>query len=48
MIGTFLSMMDATVVNVAMPHMTGSFGQDLLTITWMSTAHSIVEIISDH
>ena len=45
MIGTFLSVMDATVVNVAMPHMMGGFGQDLLTITWVSTAYSIAEII---
>jgi MFS transporter, DHA2 family, multidrug resistance protein len=45
MIGTFLSVMDATVVNVAMPHMMGSFGQDLLSITWVSTAYSIAEII---
>jgi DHA2 family multidrug resistance protein len=37
--------MDATVVNVAMPHMMGSFGQDLLTITWVSTSYSIAEII---
>lgn len=28
-----------------MPHMMGSFGQDLLTITWVSTAYSIAEII---
>lgn len=33
MLGTFLSVMDATVVNVALPHMMGSFGTDLLTIT---------------
>jgi DHA2 family multidrug resistance protein len=45
MLGTFLSVMDATVVNVALPHMMGSFGQDLLTITWVSTAYSIAEII---
>ena len=45
MIGTFLSVMDATVVNVAMPHMMGSFGQDLLTLAWVSTAYSIPEII---
>ncbi len=45
MLGTFLSVMDATVVNVAMPHMMGSFGQDLLSITWVSTAYSIAEII---
>ncbi len=45
MLGTFLSVMDATVVNVAMPHMMGTFGEDLLTITWVSTAYSIAEII---
>ncbi|HXW83444.1 MAG TPA: MFS transporter, partial [Candidatus Binataceae bacterium] len=45
MLGTFLSVMDATVVNVAMPHMMGSFGAELLTITWVSTAYSIAEII---
>ena len=37
--------MDVSVVNVAMPHMMGTFGQDLLTITWVSTAYSIAEII---
>jgi hypothetical protein len=31
MLGTFMSVMDVTVVNVAMPHMMGSFGEDLLT-----------------
>jgi MFS transporter, DHA2 family, multidrug resistance protein len=43
--GTFLSVMDVSVVNVAMPHMMGSFGKDLLSITWVSTAYSIAEII---
>ena len=45
MLGTFLSVMDVSVVNVAMPHMMGSFGEDLLTITWVSTSYSIAEII---
>jgi DHA2 family multidrug resistance protein len=45
MLGTFLSVMDVSVVNVAMPHMMGTFGEDLLTITWVSTAYSIAEII---
>ena len=43
--GTFLSVMDVSVVNVAMPHMMGSFGQDLLSITWVSTAYTVAEII---
>src|SRR5579863_1371767 len=45
MTGTFMSIMDISVVNVAMPHMMGSFGEDLLTITWVSTAYSIAEIV---
>src|SRR5260370_22883897 len=45
MTGTFMSIMDVSVVNVAMPHMMGSFGQDLLTITWVSTAYSVAELI---
>jgi MFS transporter, DHA2 family, multidrug resistance protein len=43
--GTFLSVMDVTVVNVAMPHMMAAFHQNLLSITWVSTAYSIAEII---
>ncbi len=43
--GTFMAVMDISVVNVAMPHMMGSFGQDLSSITWVATAYSIAEII---
>jgi len=43
--GTFLSVMDVTVVNVAMPHLMVAFHQSLLSITWVSTAYSIAEII---
>jgi MFS transporter, DHA2 family, multidrug resistance protein len=43
--GTFLSVMDVTVVNVAMPHLMVAFHQNLLGITWVSTAYSIAEII---
>ncbi|HVC09186.1 MAG TPA: DHA2 family efflux MFS transporter permease subunit [Elusimicrobiota bacterium] len=45
MLGVFMSVMDVTVVNVAMPHMMGSFGVDLLSVAWVSTAYSIAEII---
>lgn len=45
MLGAFISVMDSTVVNVALPHMVGSFGTDLLTITWVATAYSIASII---
>jgi MFS transporter, DHA2 family, multidrug resistance protein len=45
MSGTVLSVMDISIVNIAMPHMMGALGQDLLTITWVSTAYSIAEMI---
>ncbi len=45
LLGSFVSVMDLTIVNVSMPHMMGSFGTDLLNITWVSTAYSIAQII---
>jgi MFS transporter, DHA2 family, multidrug resistance protein len=46
MSGTFLAVMDVSVVNVALPHMMGTFGQTLSAITWVATSYSIAEIIS--
>ncbi len=43
--GTFMAVMDISVVNVALPHMMGSFGQDMSSITWVATSYSIAEII---
>lgn len=43
--GAFLSVMDVSVVNVALPHMMGNFGQTLSAITWVATSYSIAEII---
>jgi len=43
--GAFMAVMDVSVVNVALPHMMGSFGQDLSSITWVATSYSIAEII---
>lgn len=45
MFGTFVAVMDISVVNVALPHMMGSFGETLSAITWVATAYSIAEII---
>jgi MFS transporter, DHA2 family, multidrug resistance protein len=45
MLGAFMAVMDISVVNVAMPYMMGSFGQDLSSITWVATSYSIAEII---
>jgi MFS transporter, DHA2 family, multidrug resistance protein len=45
MFGTFLAVMDVSVVNVAMPYMMGTFGVTLSAITWVATSYSIAEII---
>src|SRR6266700_4967994 len=45
MAGTFLAVMDISVVNVSMPHMMGNFGQTLSSITWVATSYSIAEML---
>jgi DHA2 family multidrug resistance protein len=45
MFGTFVAVMDISVVNVALPHMMGTFGETQSAITWVATAYSIAEII---
>ncbi|RMF91878.1 MAG: DHA2 family efflux MFS transporter permease subunit [Nitrospinota bacterium] len=45
MFGAFLAVMDVSVVNVALPHMMGTFGETLSAITWVATSYSIAEII---
>jgi MFS transporter, DHA2 family, multidrug resistance protein len=46
MSGTFLAVMDVSVVNVSLPHMMGHFGQNLSAITWVATSYGIAEILS--
>jgi DHA2 family multidrug resistance protein len=43
--GTFMAVMDVTVVNVALPHMMGTFGVDRSTITWVATGYAIAQVI---
>ena len=45
MLGVFLSVMDASIVNVALAHMMGNFAQTLSAITWVATSYSIAAII---
>lgn len=45
MSGTFLAVMDVSVVNVSMPHMMGTFAQTLSAITWVATSYSIAEML---
>ena len=46
MSGTFLAVMDVSVVNVSLPHMMGNFGQNQSAITWVATSYGIAEILS--
>jgi len=45
MFGAFMAVMDISVVNVSLPHMMGSFSEDISAITWVATSYSIAEII---
>lgn len=43
--GSFMSVLDTSVVNVSMSHMMGAFGSNVSSITWVATSYSIAEII---
>ena len=42
MIGTFMAVLDATIVNVALPKIMASFGTSLDRIEWVLTAYLLV------
>ncbi|MDH3604809.1 MAG: MFS transporter, partial [Candidatus Tectomicrobia bacterium] len=44
-LGSFVSVMDFSIVNVAMPQMLSTFGVSLDAITWVAVSYSIAEII---
>lgn len=41
MIGTFMAILDNSIVNVALPHMMAAFNTDLEKIRWVATAYMI-------
>ncbi len=41
MIGTFMAILDSSIVNVAIPRMMAAFGTDIETIKWVATAYMI-------
>ncbi|QAT17570.1 MFS transporter [Candidatus Velamenicoccus archaeovorus] len=45
MLGAFLSVMDTSIVNVALPYMMGNFAETLSAITWIATIYTIAAII---
>ena len=45
MFAAFISVLDTTIVNVALKHMRGTFGVDLSTITWVASSYTIAQVI---
>jgi len=43
MTGTIMSVLDVSIVNVALPHMQGSLGASVEQITWVSTGYILTE-----
>ena len=46
MVGTFLSILDTTVMNVGLPHIMTSFGSNVETVKWVSTGFMISAAVS--
>jgi MFS transporter, DHA2 family, multidrug resistance protein len=44
-LGSFVVVMDISIVNVALPQMLGTFGVSLDAITWVAVAYSIAEML---
>lgn len=45
MLGTLMTVIDASIVNVAVPSMMGNLGATLTSITWVSTGYIIANVI---
>jgi len=43
--GTFMAVLDASIVNVALPHMSGSLGATLQEITWVATGYLLANVL---
>ncbi len=43
--GTFMAVLDSSVVNVALPHMSGTLGATLEEITWVATGYLLANVI---
>ena len=43
--GTFMAVLDASVVNVALPHMSGTLGATLEEITWVATGYLLANVL---
>ena len=45
MMGTFMAILDSSIVNVALPHMMASFGVDREQIEWVSTGFMMASAV---
>src|SRR5579875_2897152 len=41
--GIFMSILDSTIVNIAIPRLQGAFGADLNSVQWVLTAYILAE-----
>ncbi|MEZ4241460.1 MAG: DHA2 family efflux MFS transporter permease subunit [Myxococcota bacterium] len=45
MLGMMMSIIDASIVNVSVPHMMGTFGSSVTEISWVVTAYTLANVI---
>ncbi|MCA9494987.1 MAG: DHA2 family efflux MFS transporter permease subunit [Myxococcales bacterium] len=45
MLGMMMSIIDASIVNVSVPHMMGTFGASVSEISWVVTAYTLANVI---
>jgi DHA2 family multidrug resistance protein len=43
MFGAFMSILDQTIVNIALPHLQSTFGTDLSSVQWVLTAYTLTQ-----
>jgi DHA2 family multidrug resistance protein len=43
--GTFMAVLDASIVNVALPHMSGTLGATVEEITWVATGYLLANVL---
>ncbi len=43
--GTFMAVLDSSIVNVALPHMSGTLGATLEEITWVATGYLLANVL---
>jgi DHA2 family multidrug resistance protein len=45
MLGMIMSIIDASIVNVAVPHMMGSLGASVSEVSWVVTSYALANVV---